>query len=257
MNKHTFVLVHGAWFGAWVWRDVASGLSEMGHAVTTPTLTGIGERRHLGDGSTNLSTHIEDVALHVEMEDLQDITLVGWSYGGLVSAGVLPRANRRPQFPNAQIYISEIDFNFWTDARLLGSPLDAFVALARKNLLPVRDRIVFINDGQEFLPGVQAMLTPGHTRGHIGFLLTSGNQSLYLIGDLSHHHVLLLERPRISFAYDLDPTKAADSRVKVLDMVSTDRTAIFGYHFPWPGIGHVAREHGGFRYFPKPTRWIT
>ena len=58
MKKHTFVLVHGAWFGAWVWRDVASGLREMGHVVTTPTLTGIGERRHLGDGSTNLSTHI-------------------------------------------------------------------------------------------------------------------------------------------------------------------------------------------------------
>jgi pimeloyl-ACP methyl ester carboxylesterase len=91
----TFVLVHGAWFGAWVWRDVASGLRERGHAVTTPTLTGIGERRHLGDGSTNLSTHIEDVALHVEMEDLQDITLVGWSYGGLVIAGVLPRIEHR------------------------------------------------------------------------------------------------------------------------------------------------------------------
>ena len=95
MKKHTFVLVHGAWFGAWVWRDVASGLREMGHVVTTPTLTGIGERRHLGDGSTNLSTHIEDVALHVEMEDLQDITLVGWSYGGLVTAGVLPRIEHR------------------------------------------------------------------------------------------------------------------------------------------------------------------
>jgi pimeloyl-ACP methyl ester carboxylesterase len=95
MKKHTFVLVHGAWFGAWVWRDVASGIREMGHVVTTPTLTGIGERRHLGDGSTTLSTHIEDVALHVEMEDVRDITLVGWSYGGLVTAGVLPRIEHR------------------------------------------------------------------------------------------------------------------------------------------------------------------
>ena len=172
-----------------------------------------------------------------------------------ITSSMLDAAEQK--FPNAQIYISEIDFNFWTDAKLLGSPLDRFAALARENLLPVRDRIVFIRDGQEFLPGVQAMLTPGHTQGHTGFLLTSGNQSLYLIGDLSHHHILLLERPRISFAYDLDPTKAADSRVKVLDMLSTDRTALFGYHFPWPGIGHVAREHGGFRYFPKPTRWIT
>jgi glyoxylase-like metal-dependent hydrolase (beta-lactamase superfamily II) len=167
--------------------------------------------------------------------------------------GGLSATSGRPQFPNAQIYISEIDFNFWTDEMLLGSPLDAFVTFAQKHLFSVRDRIVFIKHGQEFLPGVQAMLTPGHTRGHTGFLLTSGNQSLYLIGDLSHHHVRLLERPRISFAYDLDPTKAADSRVKVLDMLSTDRTAIFGYHFPWPGIGHIAREQDGFRYFPKST----
>src|SRR5271155_3021334 len=50
MKKYTFVLVHGAWFGAWVWRDVASGLREMGHVVTTPTLTGVGERRYLEMG---------------------------------------------------------------------------------------------------------------------------------------------------------------------------------------------------------------
>jgi Metallo-beta-lactamase superfamily len=74
--------------------------------------------------------------------------------------GGLSTANRRPQFPNAQIYISEIDFNFWTDAKLLGSPLDVFVALARKNLLPVRDRIVFIKDGQEFLPGYRLCSLP-------------------------------------------------------------------------------------------------
>jgi len=94
-KKDTFVLVHGAWFGAWVWRDVASGLREMGRVVTTPTLTGVGERRHLGNGTTSLSTHIEDVAIHVEMEDLQEIVLVGWSYGGLVTAGVLPRIEHR------------------------------------------------------------------------------------------------------------------------------------------------------------------
>jgi glyoxylase-like metal-dependent hydrolase (beta-lactamase superfamily II) len=61
--------------------------------------------------------------------------------------GGLSTANRRPRFPNAQIYISEIDFNFWTDEKLLGSPLDAFVTFARKHLFPVRDRIVFIRHG--------------------------------------------------------------------------------------------------------------
>jgi hypothetical protein len=63
-------------------------------------------------------------------------------------------------FPNALIYVSENDFNFWTDEKLLGTHLDLSVKIARNNLLPVLERIVIFKDGQEFLPGVQAMFTP-------------------------------------------------------------------------------------------------
>src|SRR5208282_6323165 len=91
----TYVLLHGAWHGGWVWRDVASGLRAMGHAVTTPTLTGLGERRHVGNDTADLATHIEDVVAHIEMEELQDITLVGWSYGGMVVTGALARIPHR------------------------------------------------------------------------------------------------------------------------------------------------------------------
>src|SRR5208283_3726244 len=93
--KRTYVLLHGAWHGGWVWRDVASGLRAMGHAVTTPTLTGLGERRHVGNDTADLATHIEDVVAHIEMEELQDITLVGWSYGGMVVTGALARIPHR------------------------------------------------------------------------------------------------------------------------------------------------------------------
>ena len=78
---HTFVLIHGAFYGGWVWRDVLRGFREMGHAATAPTLTGIGERRHLANGMVDLSIHVEDVVAHIEMEDLQNVVLVGWSYG--------------------------------------------------------------------------------------------------------------------------------------------------------------------------------
>ena len=117
-------------------------------------------------------------------------------------------------------------------------------------------RIVFFKDGQEFLPGIQAMFTPGHTKERACFILSSGNESMCLIGDLSHHPVRLLERPRSQFIDDVDPPQAAETRVKVLGMLPKERVTVYGGHFPWPGVGHVAEENGGFRYFPEATRWF-
>ncbi len=91
MAKRTYVMVHGAWHGGWVWRDVAPALRAMGHRVTTPTLTGLGERRHTLNDTADLDTHVEDIVAHIEMEDLDGIDLVGWSYGGMVATGVLAR----------------------------------------------------------------------------------------------------------------------------------------------------------------------
>lgn len=94
-KRYTFVLLEGAWYGAWVWRDVVSALRELGHSVTCPTFTGLGERKHLVNDTVNLSTHIEDIVNHIEMEDLREITLVGWSYGGMVIPNVVARCSER------------------------------------------------------------------------------------------------------------------------------------------------------------------
>jgi pimeloyl-ACP methyl ester carboxylesterase len=83
----TFVLVHGAWGGATSWRQFAPLLRAQGHEVFTPSLTGLGDRAHLGGPHVNLSTHVADVVTQVEYEDLRQIVLVGHSYGGMVIAG--------------------------------------------------------------------------------------------------------------------------------------------------------------------------
>ena len=87
--KKTFVLVHGAFFGGWVWRDVARHLRQRGHDVSAPTLNGIGERELDSLEPISLGDHVQDVVAHIEMEDLRNVTLVGWSYGGMVVTGVL------------------------------------------------------------------------------------------------------------------------------------------------------------------------
>lgn len=90
-----FVLVHGAWHGGWCWRRVAPLLRSAGHEVFTPTLTGLGERAHLYRPDINLDTHIQDVVMLLEMEDLRDVVLVGHSYAGMVITGAADRAPAR------------------------------------------------------------------------------------------------------------------------------------------------------------------
>ena len=91
----TFVLIHGAWHGGWCWRAVSSLLRKAGHEVHAPSLTGLGERRHLVNDRVDLDTHIEDLTQLIEMEDLRDVVLVGHSYGGMVVTGVADRMPAR------------------------------------------------------------------------------------------------------------------------------------------------------------------
>jgi pimeloyl-ACP methyl ester carboxylesterase len=91
----TFVLVHGAWGGNHSWRDFAPLLWARGHEVFAPSLTGLGERVHLGTPETDLSTHIQDVVNCIEYQDLHDIVLVGHSYGGMVVTGVAEKMEER------------------------------------------------------------------------------------------------------------------------------------------------------------------
>ena len=91
----TFLICHGAWSAGWAWKKVRPLLRAAGHQVFTPTYTGLGERAHLSSRSVTLDTHIADVLGVIDCEDLNDIVLVGHSYGGMVATGVADRAGDR------------------------------------------------------------------------------------------------------------------------------------------------------------------
>ena len=91
----TYVLIHGAYVGGWAWRWVAAELRAAGHDVFTPTLTGHADRSHLAGPEIGLETHIADVVNLLNYEDLSDVILVGWSYGGMIAAGAADRAPER------------------------------------------------------------------------------------------------------------------------------------------------------------------
>lgn len=94
-RRPTYVLVHGAWHGGWCWQDVAQRLTDAHYKVYAPTLTGLGERKHLIEPSIDIDTHIQDIVNLIEMEDLHDVYLVGHSYAGAVIAGVADRMPSR------------------------------------------------------------------------------------------------------------------------------------------------------------------
>ena len=123
----TFVLVHGAWHGGWCWRFVADLLRAEGHRVFTPTQTGLGERRHLLSRDITLDVFIADIANLLEAEELQDVVLVGHSFGGVAITGV---ADRLPQRLRRLVYLdSTILESGQTPFSVLS---DAIVAARRK-----------------------------------------------------------------------------------------------------------------------------
>ncbi|WGK65682.1 alpha/beta fold hydrolase [Croceiramulus getboli] len=94
-DSKTFLFVHGAWGGGWEYAKVDSLLSSQGHRVYHPTLTGLGERMHLMNDNINLDTHIQDVINVIQFEQLNNIILVGHSYGGMVVTGVADKLPER------------------------------------------------------------------------------------------------------------------------------------------------------------------
>jgi pimeloyl-ACP methyl ester carboxylesterase len=154
----TFVLVPGAWHGAWCWRRVADRLTSRGHKVYAMSLTGLADRSHLASDDVNMDTHIKDVVNLAKWEGLKDFVLVGHSYGGLVIAGAaeqigpdiasivfvdafipengqsmadiikrpLPKTGFAPPFPAKAMNVNAGD-QAWVDAKMTPQPINTYL----------------------------------------------------------------------------------------------------------------------------------
>jgi glyoxylase-like metal-dependent hydrolase (beta-lactamase superfamily II) len=154
------------------------------------------------------------------------------------------RDNGVPNYPNATIYMAQAELAFW-ESDPPGERRERSLAGVRKHLLPLRDRIRLIRDGEEFLPGVTAWATPGHTPGHMAYLFAGG---WCLTGDVAFHDPLSFAFPGAESAFDTDPTEAIATRHRLLARLADEKLAVIGYHYPWPGLGHVERVGGTFRF---------
>jgi glyoxylase-like metal-dependent hydrolase (beta-lactamase superfamily II) len=200
---------------------------------------GLGSQRLYGPDSGRLLTSLAEAGIAPASIDALVLTHAhsDHCWGTMADDGT-------PNFPNAQIYMAEAELAFWT-SNPPGQRRERSIAGVRRHLLPLRERIRFVRDGEAFLPGVQAWCTPGHTPGHCAFLLDGG---WCLTGDVAFHHPLSYAFPEAHSAYDVDPAQGAQTRRRALDRLATDRLRIVGYHQPWPGLGRAERSGDAFRF---------
>lgn len=155
-----------------------------------------------------------------------------------------------PLFPHAALKMGRAEFDYWTDpatAETIGEQWLSFAAGAMRRLSQVADRVERFGDGDEVLPGVRAVMTPGHTPGHMSFAVGTPEAGIFVTGDFVTSPIGFA-RPDIGTATDSDPEQAAATRVAMLDRLAAEGWTILGYHLPGGGIGRVERRGDAFRF---------
>lgn len=163
-----------------------------------------------------------------------------------------------PILPDAWLGIGGAEHDFWMQPGLVDRMPDAnkpFVIGAVNSLEPVADRLAMLTDGTEIVPGVRVVDTPGHTPGHMSVMVESEGQSLMVIGDALNHAHVSFQRPGWEFGFDADGAMAVETRKRLAGVAAAERMAVLGYHFPFPGVGHVMAEGEAFRFVPALWRW--
>ncbi len=172
------------------------------------------------------------------------------------SAGLTDPATGRRLFPNAELVVHENDPRHWDDDAAMAQASERakklYFEAAREQLAPYRDRLRTFNSSKDVFPGITTMPLNGHTPGHSGYMIASGNNSLLIWGDIIHVPEIQVPRPEVTIEFDTDPAAAAATRRRTFDMVASDRLLIAGMHVHYPGFAHVVRHGDSFALLPEP-----
>jgi glyoxylase-like metal-dependent hydrolase (beta-lactamase superfamily II) len=152
-------------------------------------------------------------------------------------------------FPNARYVCQQAEYDYWTgpgDKPSNGPDFERVLAP-----LIAADRLELVGGEYAATREVVAVPTPGHTPGHVSFVVGSGTERAYILGDVVNKPVQLTE-PDWYPIFDLDPAQATASRRQLLDRAEAEGALLAGGHFPLPSMGHAVRVDGRrtFRYLP-------
>ena len=165
-------------------------------------------------------------------------------------------ADNKPAFPEAEILVPQVEWAFWMNDADMGR-----ASHGRMQDLFANNRRVFDALGRKVTPyewdnevvaGITAIGTPGHTVGHTSFLIASRGEQVYVQSDVTNVPYLFARNPGWHGAFDQDPEMAEQTRRKVYDMLSAEKLLVQGFHFPFPGLGHVEKDGNAYRVIPAP-----
>lgn len=168
--------------------------------------------------------------------------------------------NGNPNYPNARYFMWKDEWDFWFSDQAYKKVLEhysamlqpeIFLKLARGQLGVVKERIEFLNEESEVLPGVQIHATHGHTPGHIAVSFSSEGEEIYFIGDAVVFQ-FLLERPEIVPVYDIIPDLANSTKRWLCDLLAERKAWVLAQHFsPFPSLGHISKKGDAWKWQPQ------
>lgn len=157
-------------------------------------------------------------------------------------------------FGNANLHITDADLAFWTSEENQAAAPEGFRGffdLARGVRDAYSDRLSPFSGESDLGGGISAMPMPGHTPGHSGVRIASGNDQLLIWGDMTAVAAVQFAHPDAGLAFDIDSGVAAETRRRVLEMAVSDRLLVAGTHLPFPGFGHVESKDGAYAWVPE------
>ncbi len=190
-------------------------------------------------------------ALSIAPETIDEV-IISHFHGDHIN-GLLDEQGRSA-FPKARVRVPEAEWAFWMDeAGMSRSPdqLKGVFTNAQRVFKPVLPQVETYGWNRELASGLLAVGTPGHTPGHTSFELASGGDTLFIQSDLTNIPALFVANPDWQVMFDMDGEAAAQTRKRVYNRLAQERMKVAGYHFPFPGAAHVARDGDGFRYVPS------
>jgi glyoxylase-like metal-dependent hydrolase (beta-lactamase superfamily II) len=186
------------------------------------------------------------------------ITAIFLSHAHIDHLGGLLTDEGKSVFGSAEHFVHEQEWSFWTQKspdlsklRMDDKTKSDFVQLAQKTFGTLDKSFKRVAPGTKLIDGVVMQAAPGHTPGHTALRIQSDKQELVHIFDLAHHPVIMFRNPAWTVAFDTDPAMAVATRKKMFNEFVENRTRILGYHLPFPGIGHIAKDGDGFRWVPE------
>ena len=155
-------------------------------------------------------------------------------------------------FQNANYHMGRTEWEYWFDPETVNKVREDRVAMAvgaKRRLEALEGNINLFDNNDEITDGIKALLTPGHSPGHMSFEVGKSSQKALVIGDaLNNHHVAFRKPEWTSAGLDQDPNLAADTRKKLLEKIVLEQLKVVGFHLPNGGIGHVEKIGAGYNF---------